>query len=116
MAVPMLSLCDRGGQQMCVFCDVPDDKKVQENELFFAIYDTRPVSRGHILIISKRHVESFFDLTDDEGPSLLEMSNTCRRMLEDKFGPTGYNIAINNGRSAGQTISHFHLHIIPRYG
>ncbi|KAF5037420.1 MAG: HIT family protein [Candidatus Cloacimonetes bacterium] len=101
---------------MCVFCDVPDDKKVQENELFFAIYDSRPVSRGHILIISKRHVESFFDLTGEEVMSLLEMSNTCHSMLEDKFGPTGYNIAINYGRSAGQTIFHFHLHIIPRYG
>ena len=99
----------------CVFCNIPARKYVMENEHFYVIPDKYPVSKGHHLIIAKRHVTDFFELDDAEASALLKMSQELREMLETAHHPTGYNLAMNCGKSAGQTIFHFHLHFIPRY-
>jgi len=100
---------------MCVFCDIEESQKILENEHFFVIRDIRPVSRGHCLIISKRHVPSYFELDAQELPSLHSITVQTKAYLDEKYQASGYNLAINHGRSAGQTVFHFHLHLIPRY-
>jgi len=79
------------------------------------IPDKYPVSKAHCLIISKRHLVDFFELTDAELISLAEITRELKASLDTEHRPTGYNLAMNCGRSAGQTIFHFHLHVIPRY-
>jgi diadenosine tetraphosphate (Ap4A) HIT family hydrolase len=102
---------------MCVFCDLKDNKKaiLYENTYFYVIFDKFPVSKGHTLIISKRCASDFFELTPIEKPFLDEAIMTMKSYLDEHFHPDGYNIGINNKEAAGQTIFHFHLHLIPRY-
>lgn len=102
---------------MCIFCDISKDKKriINEDDLVFAIYDAYPVNKGHVLIITKRHVSSYFELTKDEDLSIQNMILNLKKMLDKKFIPDGYNIGINIGEYAGQTVMHCHVHLIPRY-
>ena len=97
----------------CVFCDY--ESKLLENDLAFAVYDKHPVSPGHVLIIPKRHVTSFFETTPEERKAMLEMLEKAREYIISEFAPQGFNIGINEGRAAGQTIAHLHIHLIPRY-
>lgn len=90
-------------------------KIIAQNNTFFAIYDEFPVSDGHVLLIPKRHVESFFDITKKELDDLFELIKKVREIVDRKFNPDGYNIGINEGRAAGRTIDHLHIHVIPRY-
>ena len=98
----------------CIFCD-PTRKKVAENELSFAIKDNFPVTKDHHLIIPKRHVSDYFDLNQSEISLINKMLFTVKQKLEKKDKSiTGFNIGINSGKSAGQTIFHCHIHLIPR--
>ena len=97
----------------CVFCSCRE--YVSENKLAFAIYDKYPVSPGHILIIPKRHVSSFFATTAEEEVALLDLLAECREVLIHERQPDGFNIGINDGQPAGQTVMHLHIHLIPRY-
>lgn len=100
----------------CVFCNYLISKDyIAENELAFAIYDNFPVNKGHVLIIPKRHFASFFDATQEEMQAFYSLTNKVRELLDEEFKPDGYNIGINVGEAAGQTIFHLHIHIIPRY-
>lgn len=85
------------------------------NDLAFAIYDRFPASAGHMLIIPKRHVSSYFETIPEERLAVFALVDDCRRMLQAKYNPDGYNIGINDGEAAGQTVWHCHVHIIPRY-
>lgn len=98
----------------CPFCN-DIDSIIDESEYWYAIYDKYPVSEGHVLLITKRHISSFFDLTSEETAELHNMIKRIKRKLDDKYFPNGYNIGVNCGRAAGQTIPHCHIHIIPRY-
>ena len=89
--------------------------KILENEFAFAIYDGFQVSKGHSLVIPKRVVSSVFDLDDDEYNLIFILLRDVKKILLEKFKPDGFNIGINNGTDAGQTIEHAHIHIIPRY-
>ena len=89
--------------------------KILENEFAFAIYDGFQVSKGHSLVIPKRVVSSVFDLDDDEYNLIFILLRDVKKILLEKFKPDGFNIGINNGTVAGQTIDHAHIHIIPRY-
>lgn len=89
--------------------------KILENEFAFAIYDGFPISKGHSLVIPKRVVSSVFDLDDDEYNHIFILLRDVKKILLEKFKPNGFNIGINNGTDAGQTIDHAHIHIIPRY-
>ncbi len=99
----------------CPFCKQEQLEIIIENDLSFAIYDKYPVNEGHILIITKRHVANYFDTTLDEKLAILELIDKAKSILDEKYKPSGYNIGINCGMDAGQTIFHLHIHLIPRY-
>ncbi len=99
----------------CPFCSLPERRIVQSNDIGWVIRDAYPVSPGHTLIIPKRHVGSFFDLTDDERVALLALLTTAKEQIDAEHGPSAYNIGINDGPAAGQTVPHLHIHLIPRY-
>lgn len=103
-------------KENCPFCNPNSERKVIiENETEFAIYDKFPVNEGHTLIIPKRHVSNYFDLTIDEQNSCFQFVNKVKEIISEKFKPDGFNIGINVGEKAGQTVSHVHIHLIPRY-
>jgi len=99
----------------CPFCSLPADRHLLANDRAVAIRDGYPVSPGHTLIIPRRHVGSFFEVTDDERAALMQLLAQARNDLEHEFQPAGYNIGINDGAAAGQTVPHLHIHLIPRY-
>lgn len=102
----------------CVFCKEYDEKSVNillENNSFWIKLDPNPVSKGHILIISKRHIDNIFKLTNEETKDLLEILKKTREYIDSKYNPTGYNVGVNIGEEGGQTIFHLHVHFIPRY-
>jgi diadenosine tetraphosphate (Ap4A) HIT family hydrolase len=101
------------GLMDCVFCDYGN--KLLENDLAYAIYDKHPVSEGHVLVTPKRHVSSFFETSHEERKALLEMLEQAREYIISEFSPHGFNVGINEGKAAGQTIAHLHIHLIPRY-
>ncbi len=97
----------------CPFCG--DPKKVIEKELVFAHYDTYPVSAGHCLVITRRHVAEYFQATAAEKAAIWELVDEVKTILDRDFSPDGYNVGVNIGRAAGQSIPHVHIHVIPRY-
>ena len=99
----------------CFFCGIAEDMKVAENELCFAMRDGFPVSEGHTLIIPKRHVADYFDLTDEEIMAMQTMMRELKVKLDEELSPDGYNVGINVNEAAGQTVFHVHMHLIPRY-
>jgi diadenosine tetraphosphate (Ap4A) HIT family hydrolase len=99
----------------CPFCALPAGRIIHARESAVVIRDGFPVSPGHSLVIPKRHVSSFFEVTDDERNDLLSLLAEARDDLERQFRPAGYNIGINDGAAAGQTVPHLHIHLIPRY-
>ncbi|MGC7846183.1 HIT family protein [Desulforudis sp. 1088] len=99
----------------CLFCSMPRDNFVCENALAYAVYDKYPVNPGHVLVIPKRHFPGFFDATDEEIVACYSLIKDVRKLLDEKFRPDGYNIGVNHGACAGQTIWHLHFHVIPRY-
>ncbi|NLK52530.1 MAG: HIT family protein [Syntrophomonadaceae bacterium] len=97
----------------CPFCN--PDKVIIENSLTYAIYDRYPVNPGHFLIITKRHVESYFDTSNEERVAINQLIEECKKLLDVEYFPDGYNIGVNCGKAAGQTIFHVHVHLIPRF-
>lgn len=102
-------------EKHCPFCHIPPARIVAANELAFALEDAYPVNAGHLLVCPRRHVASFFDLTDDEAKAIFELLDTMKRRCDAELQPDGYNIGVNIGDAAGQTIQHVHVHLIPRY-
>jgi diadenosine tetraphosphate (Ap4A) HIT family hydrolase len=99
----------------CPFC-APDPERVfLEGELVLALWDAFPVTDGHALIIPRRHVGSWFDATEEERGELLRAVHAVRKEIEATRSPDGYNVGMNLGAAAGQTIDHLHLHVIPRF-
>ena len=99
----------------CPFCSLPAERVIQKSGFAVVIRDSFPVSPGHTLIIPKRHVASFFNVTDAERTDLMSLLAAARDNLDREFRPAGYNIGINDGAAAGQTVPHLHIHLIPRY-
>ena len=97
----------------CPFCT--SDESVLSNDLAYAHYDKYPVNDGHLLIIPFRHVSNYFDLSNKEREAIFSLIDEAKILLDKKHKPDGYNIGINVGESAGQTVWHVHVHIIPRY-
>ena len=99
----------------CLFCNIKESGLVNENELAYASYDTYPVSDLHCLIIPKRHVKDYFDLTDEEVIACNELIKLIKKEIELKDPSVeGFNLGANAGQIAGQSILHCHIHIIPR--
>jgi diadenosine tetraphosphate (Ap4A) HIT family hydrolase len=99
---------------VCPFCNAAA-AAVLQNTLTYAVPDKFPVTQGHLLLIPFRHVESYFDTTPAEREALLELLDRAKALTDEKFAPDGYNIGVNVGAAAGQTVAHVHVHLIPRY-
>ena len=97
----------------CPFCST--DGALAENEHAYARFDKFPVNLGHVLVIPRRHISSFFDASWPEKRAMLLLVDRMKSILDVKHSPDGYNIGINIGEAAGQTIMHVHVHLIPRY-
>ena len=100
---------------MSIFLEFPKERILFRGNNFFIIYDSYPVSDGHCLIISNEVKETYFDLSDEEKMDLDSMIEKAKEIIEETRSPDGYNIGINCGIAAGQTVMHFHCHVIPRY-
>ena len=99
----------------CLFCEIPKERIVEENELAYAIRDDFPVTHLHSLIIPKRHVDSYFELGQAEVNACTKLLNSQQAVVANKDGEVGgFNVGINNGEIAGQSIFHVHIHLIPR--
>ena len=98
---------------VCPFCHVLNP--VLANELAFACFDKFPVNDGHLLLVPRRHVASWFEASLEERTALMAPLDEARKLLQARYSPEGYNIGINVGKAAGQTIPHLHVHLIPRY-
>lgn len=99
----------------CPFCHIPEEQRFYDGELVFGIWDSHPASPGHALLIPKRHVPSWFDASVEERAELLAAIDAARLAIEKTCSPDGYNIGVNVGAAAGQTVFHLHVHVIPRY-
>ena len=100
----------------CPFCNLnPKIEVLCETATALAFLDGYPVSQGHTLIIPKRHVADHFELTLREQRALWLLVNRCKTILSDRYHPDGFNVGINVGQAAGQSVFHVHIHLIPRY-
>lgn len=100
----------------CIFCNLDQNREIlAENDLAIAFYDAFPVNPGHTLIIPKRHVANYFELTEEECVAIQALLKIVKDTVEEKFHPDGYNIGVNVNEAAGQSIFHVHIHLIPRY-
>ena len=103
----------------CIFCklangDIPTNK-IYEDDLFTVILDADPVSRGHALILPKNHYANIFELGDKEAAAIFPLAKKLAAHMKDVLGCDGFNVLQNNGETAGQSVFHFHMHLIPRY-
>lgn len=98
----------------CLFCEHTNNR-IYDQPLVYAIYDNYPVTKGHVLIITKRHIANYFETTKEERTAIEKAIFELKATLDKTYEPDGYNIGINNGLAAGQTIFHLHVHLIPRY-
>ena len=109
----------------CFFCKLKDgkfdgsekqpSKFILENELALGRFDDFPVSKGHMLFVTKRHVPTIFDTTAEEKSAIFELIDQAKKMIDEQYQPDAYNVGINCGEDAGQTVMHVHVHLIPRY-
>lgn len=103
----------------CIFCklangDIPTNS-VYEDDDYKAILDMGPATKGHTIILPKNHADNLFELSDDDAQKVMMVAKKVATKLTDKLGAEGVNLVQNNGEVAGQTVMHFHLHVIPRY-
>lgn len=102
----------------CPFCEIINQQNrswVGSNDYFVAFRDKYPVSEGHTLIIPRAHVTTISKLDTERGQALLNLLQSVRKDLLDTKSPDGFNVGLNEGTAAGQTIEHLHWHVIPRY-
>lgn len=97
----------------CIFCEIKD--YILENDLAYAIFDKFPATKGHMLIIPKRHVSNFFDITKEEREAIFDLVDEGKKLLDEKYSPDGYNVGVNVNKAAGQTVFHVHVHLMPRF-
>lgn len=104
----------------CIFCKIINGEipstKVFENEHVLAFLDISQVTKGHTLVIPKVHKENIFELTPEIAKELFSVVPEISRAIKQEFNPIGFNTLNNNGEAAGQSVFHYHMHLIPRYG
>ncbi len=104
----------------CIFCKIINGEipsaKVFENEHVYAFLDISQVTKGHTLVVPKVHKENIYELTPDIASKLFEVVPQIANSIKEQFEPVGMNLLNNNGEKAGQSVFHYHMHIIPRYG
>ncbi|RLF75810.1 HIT family protein [Thermococci archaeon] len=99
----------------CPFCNPPKEALLYEDGLIKILIDSYPAGRGHLLVVPKKHAKEWNELTREEKMAIFEGMELAMENLKKAFNPDGFNIGINLGRAAGQTVEHIHLHVIPRY-
>ena len=104
-----------GHPTTCCFCAISEAHIFLKNADGIVFRDRFPISPGHTLVVPKCHVSSVFELPTEAQLSLWQLVADARRMLLDEFRPNGFNVGINDGNAAGQTVSHAHIHVIPRF-
>lgn len=100
---------------LCPFCTVDAEHIVVQNELALALLDAFPVTPGHTLVVPRRHIADYFALSPEEQAGVWELVNQVRERLAMDSEPDGYNLGVNVGSAAGQTVGHAHVHVIPRH-
>lgn len=103
----------------CIFCklangDIPVDG-IYEDDFVKVIFDASPASDGHVLILPKEHADNLYELTDDQAARIFKTAKRIGRAMREGLEYDGMNVVQNNGEAAGQTVFHFHMHLIPRY-
>ena len=103
----------------CIFCklangDIPTNS-IYEDDRFNVILDAGPATRGHALILPKDHADNLFDLPEETAAAAIQLAQKLGARMVEKLGADGLNLVQNNGEAAGQTVMHFHLHLIPRF-
>jgi diadenosine tetraphosphate (Ap4A) HIT family hydrolase len=101
--------------QACPFCHLPPESAIGGNAHAFYFEDKYPVTPGHLLIVPRRHVATYFEATPDEKQALWALLEEAQAHLSRTRSPDGFNIGVNVGETAGQTVMHLHMHLIPRY-
>ena len=99
----------------CPFCNPDQEKVFYRGERVIGLWDAFPVSPGHALLVPRRHIAEWFAASPEEQAELMRAVGVARAAIETEHQPDGYNIGINIGRAAGQTVFHLHVHVIPRY-
>lgn len=99
----------------CIFCDWSSREILLEDEHAVAFFDAFPVNPGHVLVVPKKHVADYFELDTTLQFACMKLLNQAKDIIHERYHPDGFNIGINAGAAAGQTIFHVHLHLIPRY-
>ena len=103
----------------CIFCKIANgeipSRTIYENEKFRVILDNGPATEGHALVLPKEHFANLFEIPADWAADAMKTAQAAAVLLKDKLGADGLNLVQNNGETAGQTVHHFHMHIIPRY-
>jgi len=101
----------------CPFCAIPESDRLIETDHVIGFFDRYPVSPGHLLLVTRRHVANWFEATPDERAALMDAIDDAVAIIETRLErrPDGYNVGFNAGEAAGQTVMHLHLHVIPRF-
>lgn len=103
----------------CIFCKIAageiPSKTIYEDEKYRVILDLGPATRGHALILPKNHYANLFELPEEDAKEVICLAKKMATIMKDKLGCDGFNLVQNNGEAAGQTVFHFHMHLIPRY-
>ena len=97
----------------CELCEARDP--LFESDFAYVRYDSHSLSPGHVIVVPKRHVADFFEMSGAEQGSVIALLNRAQRMLQEKHHPDGYNVRVDVGAAAGQSRMHVHVHLIPRY-
>ena len=105
----------RNSDRTCPFCRIPHERILGQTPLVVTIADGFPVSPGHTLVMPKRHIASPFEMTEAEMADIWRSIEQAAKQLRAKHRPDGFNIGVNDGAAAGQTVMHLHWHLIPRY-
>lgn len=103
----------------CIFCKIANgeipSKSLYEDDSFRVILDLGPATKGHALILPKNHADNLYELPDETAAEAMKLAKKIAKTMREKLGCDGVNLVQNNGEAAGQTVNHFHLHVIPRY-
>jgi diadenosine tetraphosphate (Ap4A) HIT family hydrolase len=99
----------------CPFCSVSPERLFHQGDLVLGLWDAFPVSPGHALLVSRRHLATWFEASAEERAELVAGIDRAREAIEHRHRPAGFNVGMNLGAAAGQTVAHLHLHVIPRY-
>ena len=103
----------------CIFCKIANgeipSRTIEENDMFRVVLDVGPATRGHALILPKEHYRNLYDLPEEMAAEAVKMAKKVALKMKEKLNCDGVNIVQNNEESAGQTVFHFHMHVIPRY-